>query len=176
MIQSLLSQITASIVRPFMSATRGQTLNDFAVGVTLFLFTVLFVYAFIPQLLAPFDLSDGGGDPIRSDRTAKHLTEGVLSPEDSTNLLDGDCTEAFFRNMSHSNCPSYSPASLPSLTGNPDTDRLNVTISDGNNSIVTYNGTTLARGSVPAESENIVSSTRVVELDGNVYYLRVKLW
>jgi len=44
---------------------RGQTTQDFAVGISVFLLTVGFTFGFLPTLLSPF------GSPVGDDITAK---------------------------------------------------------------------------------------------------------
>lgn len=46
-------------------SNRGQTTQDFAVGISVFLLTVGFTFGFLPTLLSPF------GSPVGDDITAK---------------------------------------------------------------------------------------------------------
>lgn len=157
-----------------ISDDTAQTLNDFAVGTSIFFFTILFVFAFLPNVLAPFDLAATGGESIRGDRTASHLAKDVLSNETGSVVISGVCTEAFFSNTSMTDCPSYSPAPLDEITGNTDSVDTYVRILDDNN-VVTYNGTDLVRGDEPASNEDTVVATRLVWLNDTRYELKVTL-
>jgi hypothetical protein len=74
---------------------RGQTLQDFAAGVGLFLVVVATAITLLPPVLAPFDA------PITSDQgaTAERLGDEVtraLTIDGSDNRLDPPATTGFF--------------------------------------------------------------------------------
>jgi hypothetical protein len=74
---------------------RGQTTLDFAVGVSVFLLTAIFVLTFVPGMLEPFE--EGTQEEISAaDRIATELVEGTLASPDRPNLLDRECTVIFF--------------------------------------------------------------------------------
>ena len=52
---------------------RGQTLQDFALGISLFLVTVTFVFGLFPSYLAPFTEGPGSGDQLRSERVGEAI-------------------------------------------------------------------------------------------------------
>lgn len=159
-----------------MSDERAQTLNDFAIGTTIFLFTVLFVFAFVPSIFSPFGLQSGTGDAINVDRSAEHLTNSVLSDSDQPMVIDGECTQAFFSNTTVSGC-EYSPEPMAQTLGHGDTYRpMNITIETQSGSTVTYNSVDLTRGDSPTTEDEITAVRRVVYLDGNTYGLVVKTW
>lgn len=74
---------------------RGQTNLDFAVGVSVFLLTAIFVLTFVPGMLEPFEESTQ--EEISSaDRIATELVEETLASPDRPHLLDRECTIIFF--------------------------------------------------------------------------------
>lgn len=74
---------------------RGQTTLDFAIGMSVFLIAVAFVFSFIPGMLEPFTGSNEAKTVV-ADRVADSLAEGMLGSPERPYILDGDCTVAFF--------------------------------------------------------------------------------
>ena len=74
---------------------RGQTTLDFAVGVSVFLLTAIFVLTFVPGMLEPFERSTQE-EISAADRIATDLVEGTLASPDGPHLLDRECTVIFF--------------------------------------------------------------------------------
>ena len=65
------------------SDDRGQTTQDFAIGISIFLLTVGFTFGFLPTLLSPFGSPMGDDITAKSDRVAgtiidDHLVEGEV--------------------------------------------------------------------------------------------------
>ena len=63
---------------------RGQTTQDFIVGIGVFILAVAFVFSFLPTMLTPFDSSTSGGETAQADRVADRLVH---------NLSDGTANE-----------------------------------------------------------------------------------
>lgn len=108
--------------------TRGQTSLDFAIGVTIFLSVVVFVFAFVPGILQPFDLS-GEQNVALSDRVATSLSQGLLGNASEPYTLESHCTVQFF-DLSPGppgRC-AYEGADLTDRVGVDDRYNLNVTI------------------------------------------------
>jgi len=74
---------------------RGQTTLDFAVGVSVFLLTAIFVLTFVPGMLEPFEESTQE-EIAAADRIATDLVEETLASPDRPHLLDRECTVIFF--------------------------------------------------------------------------------
>lgn len=75
---------------------RGQTVLDFAVGVSVFLLVVAFVLTFIPGMVQPFQESTQQ-ETAASDRLADQLASDLLAKNVSTPyVLDRGCVAAFF--------------------------------------------------------------------------------
>jgi len=75
---------------------RGQTVLDFAVGVSVFLIVVAFVLTFVPGMVKPFQESTqqetAAADRLADQLAADQLVENVSTPY----VLDRECTVAFF--------------------------------------------------------------------------------
>jgi hypothetical protein len=74
---------------------RGQTLYDFALGISLFLVTFMVALSLIPGIFTPFQA------PIRSEQTvqAERVSEGILdslTDERGSRRLNSTATDDFF--------------------------------------------------------------------------------
>jgi hypothetical protein len=107
---------------------RGQTTLDFAIGSSVFLAVMLFVFTFVPGLLAPFSLS-GEADTVRANQIADRLSEGDLGDPEEPYRLDRHCTVSFFQNdtTSPARC-RYDGESWRERLDIPETTSVNVTI------------------------------------------------
>ncbi|MWG33360.1 DUF7287 family protein [Halomarina oriensis] len=77
-----------------MTRSRGQTTLDFAIGVSVFLLAVAFVFSFVPGMVQPF--ADSGQEQMSaSNRLADRLATDVLT-DDEAYVLDSTCTDVFF--------------------------------------------------------------------------------
>jgi len=54
---------------------RGQTVQDFAIGASVFLLTIAFVFAFIPTLFTPFEDNIAPGLESQASRTAAAIVD-----------------------------------------------------------------------------------------------------
>lgn len=74
---------------------RAQTNLDFAMGVSVFITVLIFIFAFAPGILAPFT---GGSqeETVASERIADQLSQGLLGSPREPYVLDRTCTVAFF--------------------------------------------------------------------------------
>lgn len=73
--------------------SRGQTLPDFAVGIAVFLLTIVFVSVFVPQLLVPFDDQE---QPVVAERIANDLGNDLLTEQQTPSKLNESATRSFF--------------------------------------------------------------------------------
>ena len=64
---------------------RAQTLQDFAVGIGIFLLAVAFVFAFVPTIITPF-ADSGTPDTAQADRIAATIVEQASTGQ--ANKLD----------------------------------------------------------------------------------------
>lgn len=152
---------------------RGQTTLDFAVGVTLFLLTMAFVFTFVPVMFQPFETSQS--DPLVADRVANRLATDILGDPAEPYVLDETCTEVFFNgsNPGAYGCPhEYDGASAhPNLALGVDEDtRINVTLVDPSGAV--DHGV----GDSRANARDIITAQRRVLYDGKPYELYVRVW
>lgn len=59
---------------------RGQTPQDFAVGISIFLVTVLFVFAFVPSVLQPSRAGEEATLTTVGDRVASGIVSNLSAP------------------------------------------------------------------------------------------------
>jgi len=130
------------------SRDRGQTAQDFAVGIGLFLLAVAFVFAFVPQVVSPYDVGVGSSESAQADRAAT-LIVGNLSVEDRPNELNHTATETYFDGTGIDE--------LRTRTGLPFSSRINVTLSNVANDSVRWSG-----GATHREGREAASATRIV--------------
>jgi len=176
---------------------RGQTTLDFAIGISIFLAVLLFIFLFIPGILSPFTAS-AQEETVASNRVADQLATGTLASPTQPYVLDNHCTVRFFQD-NPGDCP-FSSGSLESVVGvEENRQRANVTIrgnlstaGDGDD-ILCWDGdgddtglveasntaecdTTLTRGDSPSSNSASVTSLRVVSLDGTDVTIYVEMW
>lgn len=153
---------------------RGQTLNDFVVGVALFLLVVGYTFAFLPTVFQPFG-DPGGSETKRVDRTADLLV-GDLLAEDTADPgeLNETCTQAFFDEADVPPDCQFD-RSLQRIAAVPDTTELNVTVTrDG--AVVDDGGTTFTRGATVSQAPNVARSVRIATYDGRDVRVVVEAW
>jgi hypothetical protein len=156
---------------------RGQTQQDFAVGISVFLLAVFFVFAFVPTTIAPSDANTESESYV-VDRVGNSVAENVTAPEEA-GRLDTDAAERFF--AAHG-----SGAAVRANYSVAETTAVNVTLETLAGVTVAVNATDGAVG--PGASGIIaragdrypggvgVSATRIVRLDDRRYRLVVRVW
>jgi len=175
---------------------RGQTTLDFAIGVSVFLAVLLFIFLFIPGILSPFTAS-AQDETVSSNRVADQLASGMLASPETPYVLDRHCTVAFFANTT-ADC-RFSEGTLESQLGvGTSYQRLNVSLrgdftpAGGRDELACWNGsgvdrgleaassadcdTPLTRGDPVPTNQPSVTSVRVVALDGQDVTLTVEMW
>lgn len=127
---------------------RAQTAQDFAVGIGLFLLAVAFVFAFVPQVISPFETGVGASESAQADRAAT-LIVGNLSVDGRPNELNATDATDYFAGLGS--------AELRNRTGLPFTARVNVTVGNVNGS-----GPIWSAGASYREGQEAASATRIV--------------
>jgi Flp pilus assembly protein TadG len=154
------------------SDDRGQTTIDFAVGATLFLLTMAFVFAFVPAMFQPFATSQS--DSLVADRAANRLATDVLGTPGEPYVLDTTCTTAFFAgNPPPTGCAyAYDTAGdHPHLALGVGADTtVNVTLVDPSSGVVFTAGDDLAN------ARDVITAQRRVSYDGKSHELYVRVW
>lgn len=160
---------------------RGQTLYDFAIGMTIFLLVIGYVFAFVPGLFEPFT-PETDSSPVRADRTVDFLTEDLLAENGTDAALNDTCTEVFFgTNGTPSNaCSRLSATGDETLVRDraalPDSTSINVTLVR-NGSIATDSGDLFALGPDPdTATGRVIRAVRVVSFDGRDHQFEVRIW
>jgi hypothetical protein len=144
-------------------SNRAQTAQDFAVGISIFLLTVGFIFAFVPNLLTPFDTDVGTEQQAQADRVATIVT-GEITFDGEANVIDPSETDYF----GASGLGNGGLEPIQNETGLPFTARINVTVSPiGQDGPISEGGTTLSAGPEFRQSQPAASATRVVVLEGN---------
>lgn len=116
---------------------RAQTTLDFAIGMSVFLVALTFVFGFVPGMLQPF--ADSGPESTTvTNRIGNQLVGSTLVEPGEAPVLDIECTLEFFRAdpTGSPSCPfdqsvvvsgQHDPAFVDRI-GVTDRHRLNVTI------------------------------------------------
>jgi len=175
---------------------RGQTTLDFAIGISIFLAVLLFIFLFLPGILSPFTTS-AQEETVSSSRVADQLVTGQLASPATPYVLDSYCTVQFFRNDGDG-C-SFSSGPVEQQVGVADSNqyvnvtvRGNLTAAGTGDDVLCWDETGNSTGLVEASNDDCdvpltrgeeapttspsVTSVRVVALDGTDATLYVELW
>ncbi len=137
---------------------------DFAAGVSIFLVTVAFAFAFVPGIITPFADPDVG-DPVSVNRIADDLATDRLASPDRPYALDTDQTAAFFADDD--------AAGELALR---DYKSVNVTLVTTGGDVATVDNERAATGqSVPSDADTTVA-WRSVTVGGDRYELVGRVW
>lgn len=105
---------------------RGQTTLDFALGISIFIVVILFVFTFVPGLLDPFALNSEE-DTVLVGQLADRLAQDTLGDPTEPFILDRSCTVAFFANKTPGRC-RYGGDTLHDRLNIPSSQNVNITI------------------------------------------------
>lgn len=107
---------------------RAQTTLDFAIGISVFLVALTFVFAFVPGMLQPFEDSTPETTTL-GNRVAKQLAGGILVDPGEEPTLDINCTVEFFTATPTGSppCPFDQSVDVPGQRDPAFVDRLGVT-------------------------------------------------
>ncbi|SEH55348.1 hypothetical protein SAMN05192561_10674 [Halopenitus malekzadehii] len=167
---------------------RAQTTLDFAIGASVFLVVVLFVVAFLPAMMTPFQ----DVDPTQAaDRFAESLSGDMLGHPADGNQLNRTCTAAFFRQLNQDSpapetCRFANGATTPAEVLGTD-HTVNVTIESrstaGTAPTLTDEGTAVTPAAGPAADgiDTVTTARRIVLLTDDTgqqqtYRLIVRVW
>jgi hypothetical protein len=143
---------------------RAQTTHDYAVGISVFLLTVAFVFAYVPSALGAVGDGTTGADAATADRLATELV-AELSVDDYPNRLDDSSVSTFFA--------SGSMATVRADYDLRESTYANVTLEYANGSVVT--GRDVHAGASYAD-QRAATMTRMVVVDDVRYRLVVRVW
>lgn len=140
---------------------------DFAVGVSVFLVTAAFAFAFVPGIIAPF-ADPGTADPVTANRIADDLAADRLTAAGDEYVLDADRTADFFGD----------PDPVGALAV-PQFRTVNVTVgnaSGNTSSPVTVGGERAAAGPETPSNADVTTAWRPVTVDDRRLELIVRVW
>jgi hypothetical protein len=150
---------------------RGQTLQDFALGVTLFVLTVTFVFGLFPGYLSPFTAGADGGDQMRAERISEQLVQNHSTPGNQNVLNVTQLNRTL--NLDQSGLQRrYGLARVASV---------NITVVDSRNQSIVVEGTDRLATSQDSRNQPAASTARIVRLSNESLCrpgcrLVVKVW
>ncbi|ELY85148.1 DUF7287 family protein [Natrialba taiwanensis] len=150
--------------RSLTRGQRGQTTQDFVVGIGIFILAMAFVFSFLPSLITPFDSSAGGAEIAQADRIADQVVTN-LSDSDRPNEINASEFEA--RYTGHSAAELRTELGLRASENGGETvafDRVNVsveTLTDGPPDEQFVDPTALAAGET-YNNQSAASTARIV--------------
>lgn len=179
--------------------SRGQTTLDFAVGISIFLAIVLFIFLFVPGILTTFT-AGSPEETVTANRVADDLAMGLLGSPSEPNVWDQECTVAFFSGSAPAGCNFGGSTTNERLgiaprenvnvtvTGNvsadpdPGSDRLcwddsEAALGEADSGCTGTNDVVLVAGDdAPTTNADSVTATRVVSLHGEAVTVEVVMW
>lgn len=186
------------------ASKRGQTTLDFAIGMSVFMAVVLFIFLFVPGILEPFT-AGAQDETVTTNRVADDLTKGTLGNATEPNVLETRCVVVFFDGYGTDAC-GFGGDDLNeylgikarqhvnvSINGNVTTadDRTELLCWDVDDGLVERDGegagdgdcthggddVLLAAGGVPpTNNDEAVTATRVAWVDGRDVTVSVVMW
>lgn len=107
---------------------RGQTVQDFAIGTSVFLLTIAFVFAFVPTLFTPFESEVAPGLESQADRVADAMVANG-SVDGRPNHLTARGVQKAIRPDPDGDDSGYgTEEALQQRYGLPETSQINVTV------------------------------------------------
>jgi hypothetical protein len=137
---------------------------DFATGVSIFLVTVAFAFAFVPGIITPFT-GTNVGDPVTANRLADGLASDRLADPGAPYTLDRDRVESFFTDGTD----------LSERLAVPEFRSANVTL-ENRSGVASVAGESATAGDPVPDSADVTVAWRSVSLDGQRHELVVRVW
>lgn len=141
---------------------RGQTTQDFAVGISVFLLTVGFTFGFLPTLLSPFGSPVGDDITAKSDRVAGTMI-GDLTVDGEPRTLNATQLDAFIsNNQTEEQLQEYF-----GLRASADVNVSVLSVSEGGGrTVLQVNGNRMAAGDDYRSQTPAASTTRIILVSG----------
>lgn len=136
---------------------RGQTTQDFAVGIGVFLLSLAFVFSFLPSIVTPFDSSVGGAETAQADRIADQIVHNLSASNEHANNI----TKSDFEDTYAEENLSAEVGLRASSSDDVVYDRVNVTIETFQGDIVSSSSPDLTGGDT-YDNQSAASSARIV--------------
>jgi hypothetical protein len=178
---------------------RGQTTLDFATGISIFLFAMLFVFAFIPGVLTPFTTT-AQEETVTANRVADLVATDIVTAPGQPYLLDGACTAALLNSSLNSSSAldcGFSGGDMRerldlaqrqsvniTFRGSPDTgadeilcwDNTSEQVVNASNATACDYTLTGQTGTDPSSGDSVVTARRIVSIDGTKASMEVRIW
>ncbi|WP_255191886.1 DUF7287 family protein [Natronobeatus ordinarius] len=143
---------------------RGQTTQDFAVGIGLFLLAIAFVFTYVPTLITPFSTPVGGAETAQADRIAATIVDDLSVDTDGANELNLTAFDERYESE-EDRIENLGLRSTTTADGDPIAiDRVNVTIYSLNES-TGGNDLPVTAGDDYDEGQATSSASRIVTID-----------
>ena len=128
---------------------RAQTLQDYAIGIGIFIIAFMFVLSLFPGLLTPFQSEAGGSERAQAEKVSTTILAN-LSEGSQQNELNETALSTLFDG-------SMSEAALLERYGLASTTNINITVETLNGTRNVYTSTNDVGGSVVATSTRLVT-------------------
>ena len=141
-------------------ADRGQTVQDFSVGIGIFILAIAFTMTFVPTMITPHDDVDGT-QTAQADRIAGTVLHNLSAESEEPNTIDlSDFDDRYGGN--HVDYETFADRVGVRSVGNTPIDRVNVTVEEfGSNG----GGEVHATGGVEYDGQSGSSVTRIVNVE-----------
>lgn len=138
-----------------LSATRGQTLQDYTVGISLFLITLAAVLAGLLGFTSPLTAGVSEEDVSQSQRVTTAVVQNLSTGRQPNELDAGRVQSTLDRPVSQ----------LRTRWGIESTTSLNVSVTTLNGTVIVQRGGTKLTAGSGYRNESTATSSRVVTLD-----------
>jgi len=169
-----------------MTRDRGQTTQDYLLGVSIMLATVLFVFGFLPGVFASYESSVDGIDRAQAERAAEHLVDNYTVSEGRV-VLDNS---SFYTKLDGNFSGFRTEAGLNTQTDRQAKPNVNVKLvnaseftANGTRDPVTFPGRSAYDFGDDYDNQSAAVRTRVVGLEDDptnectpACYLIVRVW
>ncbi|GAB3018330.1 DUF7287 family protein [Natronobiforma cellulositropha] len=139
---------------------RGQTTQDFVVGIGVFLLAIAFVFSYVPSLITPYASAYGGGESAQADRIAATLVDDLAENPARPNHVNGSALVDLTENDSFDLAGDLGLRATDSVA----VDRLNVSLERVNQSL-SRDDRRIVAGGDPYTGQDAASSARIVTVD-----------
>ena len=134
---------------------RGQTLQDYVAGISVFVLTVAVVLGLLPSVVAPFQGETGAVDGTIASTIGERVV-GNLSVAGSPNVLDGDEVSTLL---------SKDESALRTRYGLKASQYVNLSVQTLNGSRTLSDGADRLAAGATAADEDTVTTARIVRID-----------
>lgn len=143
---------------------RGQTTQDFVMGIGVFLITLTFVFGFFPQLMSPYDAGAGAEEASLASRSASTVLSEIETVGAKNDVNSTKAAEYFDHNLSeqfvHANLTLPDAVSVNVTIRTLDRSRI-LEVEDASGTIVPL------AGGDDYDNQSAVALTRVITMEND---------